>query len=47
MNTHNELELTYGTAWSRHLHQIGNMRISYSTTELLLFDDDIKGVFRH
>ena len=47
MNTHNDLELTYGIAWSRHLHQIGNMRISYSTTELLLFDDDIKGVFRH
>ena len=31
----------------RHLERIWNMRISYPTTDILVFDDDVKGAFRH
>ena len=47
MNIEDEPILTYGTAWIRHLKRIWNMRITYPTTDLLFFDDDVKGVFRH
>lgn len=48
VNTSNELELTYGATWYRHLQRIWNMRISYPTTEFLLFDDDdVKALLSH
>ena len=47
MNTEDEPIFIYGTAWIRHLKRIWNMRITYPTTDLLLFDDDVKGAFRH
>ena len=37
----------YGTIFMRHLERIWNMRISYPNTDILLFDDDVKGAFRH
>ena len=32
---------------NRHLVQIYNLRISYPHTDILLFDDDAAGAFRH
>ena len=42
-----EPTIIYGTAFMRHLERIWNMRISYPTTDILVFDDDVKGAFRH
>ena len=45
--TDNEPTLNYGMAWIRHLEQIWNLRISYPSLEILLWDDDITGAFKH
>ena len=42
-----EPKIIYGTTFMRHLVRIWNMRISYPTTDILVFDDDVKGAFRH
>ena len=42
-----EPEIVYGTTFMRHLENIWNLRITHPTKELLLFDDDVKGAFRH
>ena len=47
VNTNNEPELTYGATWYRQLQRIWNTKISYPTTELLLFDDDVKELLIH
>ena len=46
-DTANEPTINYGTAWNRHLEQIWNLRISYPSSEILLWDDDITGAFKH
>ncbi len=43
----NEPKLVFGTSWKRHLIRIYNLRISYPTKELHLWDDDAKSAFRH
>ena len=43
----NEPKLVFGTAWKRHSIRIYNLRISYPTKELHLWDDDAKSAFRH
>ena len=42
-----EPEIIYGTAFLRHLEVIWNTRISHPNSDILLFDDDVKGAFRH
>jgi len=42
-----ELPLLYGNTMIRHLTRIYNLRISYPTEILYLFDDDIAAAFRH
>ena len=39
--------ITYGTTFQRHLTRSWNSRISYPNKDLLLMEDDVKGVFRH
>jgi len=41
-----EPQIWYGTAFSRHLVRIWNLRISYPNTDILLWDDDVSGAFR-
>ena len=41
-----EPTIIYGDAFQRHLETIWNLRITYPTTEILLFDDDVKSAFR-
>ena len=41
-----EPKIIYGDAFQRHLETIWNLRITYPTTEILLFDDDVKSAFR-
>ena len=38
--------LEYGSAFTRHLAQIYNLRISYPKEELLLFGEDVSGTFK-
>eukprot|EP00978_Attheya_sp_CCMP212_P035536 scaffold155190_cov44-Attheya_sp.AAC.1 len=45
--TSDEPDLIYGTAWNRHLTQIWNLRISYPSGDILIFDDYVSGAFRH
>ena len=40
-------EIVYVTAFQRHLEVIWNSRIFHPHSEILLFDDDVKGAFRH
>ena len=47
LNRDDDPEVVYGDAFMRHLTQIWNLRISYPNEELYLFDDDVKGAFRH
>jgi len=47
LNRDAEPEVVYGDAFMLHLAQIWNLRISYHSEELYLFDDDVKGDFRH
>ena len=42
-----EPEIIYGSAFIRHLESIWNLRITYPDEDILLFDDDVKGAFRH
>jgi len=42
-----ELPLLYGNTMIRHLTRIYNLRISYPTEIIYLFDDDIAAAFRH
>ena len=43
----NEIELQYGYTFKNYLKRIYNLRITYSNKEILLFDDDVLGSFRH
>jgi len=40
-------KIIYGDAFVRHLETIWNLRISHSHSDILLFDDDVKGSFWH
>ena len=42
-----EPDIHYGTTFMRHLTRIWNLRISYPTTDILQWSDDVKGAFRH
>ena len=42
-----EIELHCGLAMTRHPVQTHNIRISYLDKEILLFDEDASGAFRH
>ena len=42
-----EIDLKYGYTFKNHLKRIYNLRINYSNKEILLFDDDTSGAFRH
>ena len=42
-----EIAIEYGTALLRHLTRIANLRISYPSTPIYLFDTDVTGAFRH
>ena len=44
---HCETELEYGSAFTRHLTQIYNLRVTYPKEEIFLFDDDVSGAFKH
>ena len=43
----NEIAIEYGSSMTRHLIRIANLRISYPTSPLYLFDTDVTGAFRH
>ena len=48
MLTHEtEPEIIYGNSFQRHLEGIWNSRITHPQSDILLFDDDVKGAFRH
>ena len=47
VSTTDEIELHYGTAMARSLVKMHNLRTSYPTKEILLFDEETLGVFRH
>ena len=48
MLTHeSEPKIIYGDAFVRHLETIWNLRISHPHSDILLFDDDVKGAFWH
>jgi len=42
-----ELPLEYGSVFMQHLVRIYNLRISYPSSTIFLFDDDISSAFRH
>ena len=42
-----EIAIEYGSSMMRHLIRIANLRISYPTSPLYLFDTDVTGAFRH
>ena len=42
-----EPQVMYGDALQRHINRIWNSRINFPDEELYLFDDDVKGAFRH
>ena len=46
-NVEDEIELQYGKTFERHLRSIYNLRITYKFKDILLFDDDASGAFRH
>ena len=41
-----EPKIIYGESFQKHLETIWNLRITYPTTEILLFDDDVNSAFR-
>jgi len=41
-----EPQIYYGTAFLRHLERIWNLRITYPTLLIFLWDDDVSGAFR-
>ena len=47
LNHNTEPKIMYGETFMKHLETIWNLRISYPQTDILLFDDDVKGAFRH
>ena len=47
LTNHTEPEIIYGSNFERHLESIWNLRITYPKSDILLFDDDVKGAFRH
>ena len=48
MLTHaTEPEIFYGNSFQKHLEGIWNSRITHPSSDILLFDDDVKGAFRH
>ena len=47
LNRDAEPEVVYGDAFMLNLAYIWNLRISYPSEELYLFNDDVKGGFRH
>ena len=42
-----ESELQYRKTFKRHLKRIYNLRITYKFKEILLFNNDARGAFRH
>ena len=46
-STGDETKLHYRIAMTRHLARTCNLRIAYPDTDILLFDDDDAGSFRH
>ena len=47
LNHDSEPEIIYGTTFQRYLTYLWNMRISLPTQDIMIFDDDVKGAFRH
>ena len=47
LNHETEPEIIYGNSFQRHLEGIWNSRITHPRSDILLFDDDVKGAFRH
>ena len=47
LSTDTEPEIIYGETFMKHLESIWNLRITHPVTDILLFDDDVKGAFRH
>lgn len=41
-----ETETIYGKTFLKHLTRIWNLRITYPSKEILLWDDDVSGAFR-
>ena len=39
--------IVYGSTFMKYLEYIWNLRITYPVTDIMLFDDDVKGAFRH
>ena len=39
--------ITYGRVLQEHINRIWNLRISYPDEDILLWDDDVAGCFRH
>ena len=46
-STANKIDLKYGSAFIRYLSRIFNLRISYATLEILIFDDNATWTFRY
>eukprot|EP00957_Ditylum_brightwellii_P031979 2424571-Ditylum_brightwellii.AAC.1 len=46
-HTKNISMVTFGQALTNHLIRIWNLRITYPSQDILLWDDDISGCFRH
>ena len=42
-----EPEIIYGSSFQRHLDTVWNSRITHPNIDIFLFDDDVKGAFRH
>ena len=42
-----EPEIIYGTTFKRHLKRLYCIRIRFGNVDIVLFDDDVKGAFRH
>jgi len=42
-----EIAIEYGSAMMRHLIRIANLRISFPSSKIYLFDTDVTGAFRH
>ena len=47
LNHETEPEIIYGNSFQRHLEGIWNSRITHPQSDILLFDDDVKGAFRY
>ena len=47
LSSDSEPEIVFGSTFERHLESIWNLRITYPQSDILLFDDDVKGAFRH